>query len=279
MLAGMSRNPLDLPQDGQTLDLFQRHFGICSSGTDVASLRAVIAAFARLPYENLTKIVRESDEWGGLGEKREPFQVVADHIALGGGGTCFSLTATLLHLVRSLGFRAEPILADRRYGANTHCALLVWIDDVPHLVDPGYLIVDPIPLATPRELQLETSFNQVLLKPLDGGRRWELATSQQGRSTYRLTFKNEPADTGEFLRAWDASFAWDMMQYPVLTRVAGAQQLYIQGCRYQRRGREAVEHTELPWEQLGQRMVEEFGIAPELVRSALQRWQRSQGEG
>ncbi|MFO0816611.1 MAG: arylamine N-acetyltransferase [Pirellulales bacterium] len=271
----MSRNPLEPPQDGQTLHLFQRHFGIQTSRSDVAALREVIAAFARLPYENLTKIVRESDERGGMAEKRDPLQVVADHIALGGGGTCFSLTATLLHLVRSLGFRAEPILADRRYGANTHCALLVWIDDVPHLVDPGYLIIDPIPLHSPRDLRVETSFNEVLLKPLEGGRRWELATSQQGRSTYRLTFKNEPADTGEFLKAWDASFAWDMMQYPVLTRVAGAQQLYIQGRRYQRRGRDAVEHVELPWEQLGQRMVEEFGISHELVRSALQRWRRS----
>ena len=47
-----------------------------------------------------------------------PAEVLADHEQCGAGGTCFSLTAAFLHLVRSLGWKAEPLLADRRYGCD-----------------------------------------------------------------------------------------------------------------------------------------------------------------
>ena len=108
------------------------------------------------------------------------------------GGTCFSLTAALLHLVRSLGLPGEPILADRRYGVDTHCALLVWLDDRPHLLDPGYLIVEPVPLdATTNELVVPTRFNQLHLMPGEAD-RIELHTAEQGNRRYRLTYKTSP---------------------------------------------------------------------------------------
>ncbi len=87
---------------------------------------------------------------------------------MGSGGTCFSLTATLLALVRSLGLRAEPILADRPYGERTHSGLIVWIDDRAHLVDPGYLLTEPIPLEADLLIEKPTSFNTVILTPGDG---------------------------------------------------------------------------------------------------------------
>ena len=49
--------------------------------------------------------------------------------------------------------RAEPILADRRYGDDTHSALVVWHEGKPHLLDPGYLIVRPLPLPSAAGLQ------------------------------------------------------------------------------------------------------------------------------
>lgn len=101
---------------------------------------------------------------------------MADHFAFGIGGSCFSLTAALLHLLRSLGWPAVPLLADRRYGQNTHCALVVWIEDRPHLVDPGYLIVDPIPLDLKRSTQVATAFNELILSPHADGNKIVLAS-------------------------------------------------------------------------------------------------------
>src|SRR5262249_12827325 len=108
--------------------------------------------------------------------RRGPDEVLADHAAFGTGGTCFSLTATMLHLVRALGFEAEPILADRRYGADTHCAMLVWLDAVPHLLDPGYLIVRPLAIPKSGEVRLTMPAIDVVLAAKDGGERIDLLT-------------------------------------------------------------------------------------------------------
>ena len=184
--------------------------------------------------------------------------------------TCFSLTAAFLHIVRSLGWRAEPILADRHYGENTHCALVVWVGGTPHLLDPGYLIVRPIALERQEETRVLTSFNEVILSPRDGGDRIELHTLQHGHRSHRLTFKAAPADPAEFLKAWDASFSWDMMRYPVLTRVVAGNHVYLQGRLLQVRGRENFERDEVALEELPRRVAREFGLDVGIVERALQ---------
>lgn len=269
----MVDHPLAEPSDRAVLEQFLKHFQIPRDLPPVELLRRTVAAFARLPYENLTKILKHDACGSAEASRRGPGEVVADHRAWGTGGTCFSLTATLLHLVRALGWRAEPLLADRRYGADTHSALVVWIDGRPHLIDPGYLIIEPIPLDCGEPRRIITSFNELILTPRQG-ERLELATAQQGSTTYRLTFKTQPVDAGQFLRAWDASFAWDMMHYPVLTRVTDAGQLYLQGHRWQQRDRCKVERAELNDDELIERIATEFGIAREMARRALHVLQR-----
>jgi arylamine N-acetyltransferase len=265
----MAHSPLTPPSDRSVLDAFVQHFGLPPDGPPLVQLRGVVSAFAELPYENLTKIIK-SDACGSPSRaRRYPAEVVGDHVAAGTGGTCFSLTAALLHLVRALGWRAEPVLADRRYGANTHCALLVWAGDRPHLIDPGFLILDPIPLDAARETHVPTAFNELVLTPQAGGQRVELATVGHGRRTYRLTFRTAPADEGEFLQAWDASFDWDMMHYPVLTRVRGGRQLYLQGRRLQTRSREAVDRQEIAPDALPHQIAAAFGLDSRIVARAL----------
>ncbi len=266
----METNPLAPPRDTQVLETFFRHFLLQVDRSPRDVLRNVATAFAKLPYENLTKIIKENREQAAVRARRLPAEVLADHFQAGAGGTCFSLTATLLHLVRSLGWEAEPLLADRRYGENTHCALLVWINSRPHLLDPGYLILDPIPLDVGGETRIVTDFNELVLTPQDAGRRLDLATLAQGQRKYRLTFKTEPADPGEFLRAWDASFDWDMMRYPVLTRVQCGRQSYLQGSRFQTRDRAALQREEIPNRDLARRIAAEFGIDPRIVQGALE---------
>ena len=266
----METNPLAPPQDDEVLTAFLKRFQLRTGQSPLDLLRDVATAFTNLPYENLTKIIKEDQEQAAVRARRLPAEVLADHFQAGAGGTCFSLTATLLHLVRALGWEAEPLLADRRYGENTHCALLVWIEGRPHLLDPGYLILDPIPLDVGGETRIVTEFNELVLSPQADGRRLELATVAQGQRKYRLTFKTSPADPGEFLQAWDASFDWDMMRYPVLSRVRGGRQLYLQGGRFQARDHESVRREEIPSQQLAQRIAESFGMAPQIVARALE---------
>jgi arylamine N-acetyltransferase len=251
------------------LRLFLNHFGLNRAAPPEQLLRQVTVAFARLPYENLTKIIKEASAGSCDQARRAPAEVVADHVALGTGGTCFSLTATLLHLLRTLGWRAEPILADRPYGADTHCALLVWLQDRPHLVDPGYLITEPIALGGGEERRLPTSFHEILLTPTTDRSKLELRTILQGQATHRITFKTDPVDEGQFVKVWNASFDWDMMCYPVLSRIAGGQHQYLQGNRLQTRGRNSVSRLELQPADLAAYIADTFGVDARIAAQAL----------
>ncbi len=270
------------PVDAPLLLEYLRHFRIDPTLEPRQLLGSVIAQFASLPYENLTKILKHAELDSADRSRRLPNEVLHDHFRLGTGGTCFSLTATLLQLVRSLGWKAEPILADRRYGPDTHCALLVWIDELPHLIDPGYLIVDPISLQPVTPRTIATRFNLLQLDPHPGD-RWDLSTLERvgGASAadlsirrsakYRLTYKTQPCDFAEFLRAWNASFDWDMMQYPLLTRVAGDQQIYLHANRLQIRSPSDVQRLQLSQDQLVTQVHNHFGIDPRLIERAIQK--------
>ena len=194
--------------------------------------------------------------------------MLEDHLRLGTGGTCFSLTALFLHIVRALGFSAEPVLADRPYGPDTHSALLVALDGRPHLVDPGYLVFTPVPVPAQGETRIATPFNDMVLTPSPRG-TLDLATCQSQVRKHRMTFKLPGADPAEFLRAWHASFSWDMMRYPLLTRVTGGVQRYLQKHRFQVRRREGAAHRALAPEDLAATIAREFAVAPAVVARAL----------
>lgn len=266
----MPQNPLALPTDAALLREFSERFRIAPQEKSVASLVEIARAFATLPYENLSKIIRFAETGNATMAKELPADIVIGHLRWGTGGTCFSLTATLLHLVRSLGFDAQPILADRPYGPDTHCALLVMIEGQPFLLDPGYLLVQPVPIGAGQETIVNTSFNSVSLIPKSGGNQLTLATRETTGWKERLTFKTSPVDSGEFLKAWDASFSWDMMHYPVLTRVVDDHQIYQRGSFEQTRSGLDVARREIPQDQLVEEITKQFGISPQIVRRALQ---------
>ena len=147
--------------------------------------------------------------------------------------------------------------------------MIVHMKDDPYLLDPGYLIVDPIPIRqVAASLVVPTRFNQLELVPGQHN-RLELFTIEQGNRRYRLTFKCDPADNRAFLQAWDASFGWEGMQYPVLTRVTEDQQRYLRGTRLQTKTRTEVHREDIPAAQLPSRIVQEFGISPSIVQRAL----------
>jgi len=252
----------------QVLMDFMEHFGIRPGGPPRQLLENVVTAFAGLPYENITKIIKRAEAGSPEKARRYPEEVIRNHIDWGAGGTCFSLTSALMHLVRCLGWQAEYILADRRYGQNTHCALLVWVEAEPHLLDPGFLIVRPIPLSGVPARNIDTGFNRLVIAAGERADQFSLSTLRDGAETYRLTYKTNPVDQGEFLRAWDASFGWEMMRYPLLTRNAGAEQVYLRGSRLQITRAGLVESSEIAGENLAARIASEFRLNPSLIRQA-----------
>jgi arylamine N-acetyltransferase len=262
-------HPLSPPKDPTLLARFERLYALATLPDPVARLRQTVQAFSRLPYENLTKILKLAEAGAPARARRGPAEVIGDHERFSTGGTCFSLTAALLHLVRALGFRAWPILADRRYGPDTHCAVLVEIDGRPHLLDPGFLLDRPVPLPRQGPVDVQGAARRLWLEPSADGRRVELVSRAGGRREVRLSFKAEPADEADFLRAWDESFYWDAMRYPVVTAVRAGRHLYLQGNRLQERAAGTVHKSEIDPAEIASRLRREFGIAPEVARRAL----------
>ena len=253
-----------------TLNTFIKYFKLNKNVSSLEMLSNVARSFSYIPYENLTKIIKK-DEIGDVSSaRRNSREVIQGHIDYGTGGTCFALTDTFLNLVRQLNWQAEPILADRKYGENTHSALLVWIDDKPHILDPGYLIIKPIPINSKEETLITTSFNKLVLVPTNNGEKIDLYTIQQGNKTYRLTFKTSPADKSEFLKAWESSFDWDMMHYLVLTRVIDNMQVYMQDNKLQFRSLNNLQRTELDSMAQKERIHSDFGIDEKIINKAFQ---------
>jgi hypothetical protein len=192
-------------------------------------LRSVSEAFSHIPYENLTKILKTGSVISAHSAMRYPDEVIGDWLRWGTGGTCFSLTAAIIAMFNALGIDAHPLLADRHYGPDTHCGLVLVDGSDLLLLDPGYLLF--IPTVLPRETATRstTGYNVIELVPLQGGERLELYTVVKGNRKLRLTYKSHPVDPLMFARAWEQSFTWEMMTYPVLTGTFGGVHHYIQG--------------------------------------------------
>ena len=165
--------------------------------------------------------------------------------------------------------KAEPILADRRYGPNTHCALVVWIDGIKHLLDPVYLLVDAIAFPKLGELIVPTSFHEVKLSPDQAGNRVQLQTIHQNQSTYRLTYKTDPVDTSQFLKAWDESFRFEMMQYPVLSKIAQGKQFYLQKQSLTIRSKETTERIDIEPDKMVDTIHQVFGMDITVINESL----------
>jgi hypothetical protein len=215
------------------LGQFAAHTGLSLGSDKKANLSALLTAFARIPYENLTKIIGVSEANKAIA-KQTPEQVIAGFISQGTGGTCFPLTLTLLRFVEALGFEALPILADRRYGTDTHCALICRIEPGSwHLIDPGYLITTPCKLPVSGSARYTLPITTLELRALPATDYVELSTAIGAASPtaplkYRLSYKTTPVDDQTFHTAWDRSFDWEMMTYPIISTVVGNTQVYIQ---------------------------------------------------
>jgi len=262
---------------------FLRHFRVSVEQSSLETLGYVARAFSRIPYENITKIIKRAEVGSDEKARRSPQEVISDHIRWGTGGTCFSLTAALQRLARGLGLETEYILADRPYGQNTHCALQIRIDGNPYLLDPGFLLVDPVPLwkftrgviptsgglSLKEHREIATGVGSVLLIPEENGKKLALETVFGGKRVRRFTYKTAPADEGEFLKAWTASFQWEMMRYLLLTRWTNAGQIYLRGAMLQLRDAKTVNRQNIPEEKLAETISNEFHIHPSIVARAL----------
>ncbi|MCX7726626.1 MAG: hypothetical protein N2053_07230 [Chitinispirillaceae bacterium] len=256
--------------DRVTFELFLKKYGIKKEAPFDDKIRQVGKAFSCLPYENLTKIIKAGTLLNPRSAMRLPDEVLSDHLKWGCGGTCFSLTAAAIAVLGALGIEAHPILADRHYGPDTHCGLVIIKGKTWLLLDPGYLLFIPVSLPETESVYINTSHNTIELKPINEGKRIELTTIVKGNRKLRLTYKRDIVSPERFEKAWITSFTWEMMTYPVLTRYTADQHIYIQGNMASIRSSAKTTKVNLdPYDQFTF-IKDKMGISEEIIKKALE---------
>lgn len=183
-------------------------------------LQTILQKFAKLPYENISKIIKLNQNWDCPQNRiRLPEEVFAQHVEHRLGGTCFSLTFYLQTILAQRGFTCYPVMADMRAGRNIHCCLIVIVDQVKYLVDPGYLLTQPMEIRPGKMKIYRNEFSGIELQ-FDAATNWyHLYTFNKEKTTWRYRFCDRPVPPEEFLRHWQASFNWNSMHHICLTRV------------------------------------------------------------
>lgn len=195
---------------------------------DLSFLQEILLHFANLPYENLSKIIKLNKAWDYENKIRLPEEVIEDHISHKLGGTCFSLTFFLQSILNFSGLVCYPVMADMRAGKNIHCCLIVVLNSVKYLVDPGYLLKKPMEI-NPEKLQLvRNEFADVELKFDQKNQSYNLFTLNKNEVKWRYRFQDRPVPPDEFLDHWLASFRLNSMHRIYLTRIMGNGLFYVQ---------------------------------------------------
>jgi arylamine N-acetyltransferase len=224
----------------------------------IDALRAILDEFRAIPYENLSKIVRH-EERGAVLESAD--EILRDHRRRGTGGTCFSIVNALHETLRDAGVPSRFHLADRHYGRDTHCALVADVDGRQWLLDPGFLVFEPVPFP---EGRAAAPGGSIVWEPRAD--RVEAATLYpNGHRKARYSLKPVPAGRDEFLAAWRRSFEFEMMRTPVITYLESGRHVYLRDGHLRIDGRYIG--------RLDLRGIEEWaersGIERELTRRAL----------
>ena len=224
---------------------------------------------ASMPYENLTKVVKY-ERVGRAAERslRLPDEVLIDQRRYGTGGTCFALVYLFYTRLRAAGVRARLVTADRAWGPDTHSAVVVDAPPGSWVFDPGYMVAQPLPEEGELKFRSPVNPNASKIVAAEQGRA-VCYTGHAGRWRVRYTLKLEPLDEQTYKGHWAASFAFEMMDYPVLNRYRDGAMLYLQKSGLFIREAESSSRIELAPDELPELVRRHYGIDPRITAEAL----------
>src|SRR5262245_44753462 len=94
------------------LSKFWERYSLDDLAPDFAQLSRIAGAFSNLPYENVTKILKDARSITVRQKLRGTEEVLQDHLRWNTGGTCFSLCNALASILENSGFPAFIAMAD-----------------------------------------------------------------------------------------------------------------------------------------------------------------------
>ena len=211
----------------ETFDFLER-FRFEGTKPSLEHIAEVSRFFSRLPYENISKILK-SEQAVGASRLRLPDELTHDHFAWHLGGTCFSLTYFLNGIYTLLGYKTQPLICHLNWGENTHSAVAIQFAGSRYLVDPGYMIFRPLPLRKSNvEARISSETGLSLRFDEDNG-EYAVYTYRKGQFVRRYRFMDTPVSWEQFASYWENSFQLPGMDDLTLTRVEGNEMIFVQG--------------------------------------------------
>lgn len=158
-------------------------------------------------------------------------------------------------------------MADRGNLKNLHCALKWDWQGKGYLLDPGYMIFEPLLLPTDgHPTTAWISPNQILI---ENKAEWRMWSGPKSDLKFRFDFQKIPVSESEFLTHWEASFDLPMMHYPIINRIENGVQYYLQKRNLLIRTAEGSTLRKLAAESFADVLAETFHIPTALTQESL----------
>jgi arylamine N-acetyltransferase len=218
---------LEPHQHDEAVRLFMSHFDLRLRRPELSFLQEIIEHFAAIPYENISKIIKLNQHWDAESKLRLPEEIINDHISFHLGGTCFSLTFFLQTILTLNDFTCYPVMADMHVGRNSHCCLVTTIDGRKYLIDPGYLLHQPLEIDPARPRLYRTSFAGVQLHFDSTTSFYNLSTFDANETKWRYRFQDRPTPVDEVFQHWHASCWKSTLHGILLTKVMPEGLIYV----------------------------------------------------
>ncbi len=245
---------------------FLNHYGIKRKKPSLAFLQEILTHYANLPYENISKIIKLKQNYTSPERIRLPEEVMEDHAGYRLGGTCFSLTYFLQSILSQQDYVCYPVIAHMRRAPNSHCALVVLLDNKKYLADPGYLLNHPMELNKDQARWYRTLHTGVELIFHKEFERYEIYTFHKNNVKFRYHFTDKPLTTNEFLWHWHDSFYWNGMRGICLTQVRPNGMVYVHNDYVQLQNIHGKTRGKVT--DIYKLVQEQFGIVPEWIERA-----------
>jgi len=245
---------------------FLDHYKIKPKKPSLAYLQEILTHYANLPYENISKIIKLRQDYTSPERIRLPEEVIEDHAGYRLGGTCFSLTYFLQTILSQQGFICYPVIAHMRRALNSHCALVVLLDNKKYLADPGYLLNHPMELNKDQMRWYRTPHTGVEVLFQKEYEHYEIYTFHKNNLKYRYCFIDKPLTADEFLRHWHGSFYWNGMRGICLTQVRPDGMVYVHNDYVQLQNIHGKTKGKVT--DIYKLVQEQFGILPEWIERA-----------
>ena len=241
---------------------FKKIFGVNETDSSLNHVSSILGRFAKIPYENLSKILKLNSEMGG-NPYRFPDEIIDDYHRFRLGGTCFSLTFFLKSILDYYGYKTYIVMANMGTVKDSHCALVLKYNSETYLLDPGYLLHRPLLMSDPINNDVNQKNPSGLLLNKEQG-LYSLWTMQGAKSKMRYSFNDTPTAIGRFVELWGRSFHWRTMHGICLSRRDKEGFCYLHNHYLKREGTAKSEKGNFS-EDIGTVVNRVFGIPVDIV--------------